>query len=273
MPNNGFSTSTARAGSRIGISAKILLAASLALITGLLIVGCAALYLERQALVGLQRENSLSIVDLLSGDIKTAMMADDMKKVDAYIKEVIEGKKAVAFGIYNEKGEERGSGAAGGPLVAEVLKSNKSANSEGMRNGTHILETILPLSNEARCQACHDKETKVLGALKLTTLTEQGYAASRKATIWLLVWGAGAFGASLLCLMIVLRLTVTQKINDFVAKVTDLARGEGDLTQQIIVQSNDEFGLLADEINFLVDKIRSIIVQIARTSENVSASP
>ena len=272
MPNHGVSASNARAGSRIGISAKILLAASLALITGLLIVGCAALYLERQALVGLQRENSLSIVDLLSGDIKTAMMADDMKKVDTYVKEIIQGKKAVAFNIYNDKGEERGTGTKGDPLVAEVLKSNKAANSEGMLNGTHILETILPLANEERCQACHDKETKVLGALKLITLTEQGYAASTKAAIWLLASGAAALVASLLCLMIVLRQTVTKKINDFVAKVTDLARGEGDLTQQIIVQSNDEFGLLADEINFLVDKIRGIIVQISRTSEHVSAS-
>ena len=272
MAGNDFSQQYPQARRKTGIATKILLAASVALITGLLIVGGAALYLERQALVSLQRENSLTFVNVMGDDIKNAMMADDMKKVDAYIKDVIEKKRAVAFSIYNEKGDERGSGAKGDPLVAEVLKSNKTASSEGVQNGTHILQTILPLPNEERCQSCHDKETKMLGALKLNTSIEQGYAASRKATLWLLVSAAVALAASVVCLLIVLRVTVTRKINDFVAKVTDLARGEGDLTKQIIVKSNDEFELLADEINSLVDKIRKIISQIARTSEQVSSS-
>jgi methyl-accepting chemotaxis protein len=246
--------------------------ATIALITGLVIVGGAALYLEKQALVGLQRENSLTFVNLMGDDVKTLMMADDMKKVDAYFKEVIEHKRAGAFAVYNEKGEERGSGAKGDPLVVEVLKSNKPASSESMQNGIHILETILPLPNEERCQSCHDKETKVLGALMLNTSMEQGYAASRKATLWLLVAGTVALVASFFCLMLILRVTVTQKLHDFVEKVTDLARGEGDLTKHISVSSNDEFGQLADEINTLVEKIRSIIAQIAQTSEQVSSS-
>jgi methyl-accepting chemotaxis protein len=246
--------------------------ATLALITGLVIVGGAALYLEKSALVGLQRANSLTLVDVLGDEIKTAMVTGDMKKVDSSIKEVIEGKRALAFSIYNDKGEERGSGAMGDSLVAEVQRSNKPASFEGIQNGRHILETILPLPNEVRCQSCHDKGLKVLGTLKLTTSIEQGYAASRKATFWLLIAGGMALVASFVCLMVVLRLTVTLKLEDFVAKVTDLARGEGDLTRQITVRSNDEFGLLADEINWLVDKIRKIISLIAQTSEQVSSS-
>ena len=259
-------------GRKTGIALKILLAASLALVTGLAIVGGAALYLERQALVGLQRENSLTTATIMGDDIKEAMMADDMKKVDAYIKEKVERKEAVGFSIYNEKGEERGKGTKGDALIAGVMQSNKDASSEGIEKGMHVLETVLPLPNEERCQKCHDKETKMLGALKLSTSIEQGYAASRKATLWLLAAGALALVVSFICLMIVLRVTVTQKLNDFVAKVTDLARGEGDLTKQIQVTSNDEFGQLADEINTLVDKIRRIISQIAQTSEQVSAS-
>jgi methyl-accepting chemotaxis protein len=88
----------------------------------------------------------------------------------------------------------------------------------------------------------------------------------------LLAAGGVALVASFICLMIILRVTVTDKLNDFVSKVTDLARGEGDLTKLIKVTSNDEFGLLADEINSLVEKIRGIISQIAHTSEQVSTS-
>jgi methyl-accepting chemotaxis protein len=272
MSQHDFASSSTRAGRRTSIATKILVAASLALITGLVIVGGAALYLEKQALVGLQKENSLTFVNVMGDDIKTAMMADDMKKVDAYIKDVIDKKRAVSFSIYNEKGEERGTGAKADALVAEVFKSSKPASEELFSNGIHILETVLPLPNEERCQECHDKETKMLGALKLNASIQQGYDASRKAMFMLLAAGAVALVVSFICLMIVLRVTVTQKLNDFVAKVTDLARGEGDLTKQINVTSNDEFGQLADEINTLVDKIRRIISQIANTSEQVSSS-
>jgi methyl-accepting chemotaxis protein len=272
MAENEFSSQHARSGRKTLIATKILFVATLALITGLLIVGGAALYLEKQALVGLQRENSLTFVNVMGDDIKTAMMADDMKKVDSYIKEVIDKKRAVAFSIYNEKGEERGTNKKGDAHVTEVLTNNKTISFEGTQNGIHVLETILPLPNEERCYSCHDKETKMLGALKLDTSIEQGYAASKTAAFWLLIAGAVALIASFVCLLIVLRLTVTRKINDFVAKVTDLARGEGDLTKQISVKSNDEFGHLADEINSLVDKIRRIIIQIAQTSEQVSSS-
>jgi methyl-accepting chemotaxis protein len=195
-----------------------------------------------------------------------------MKKVDVYIKDVIEKKRAVSFSIFNEKGMERGNGKKGDAHVTEVLTSNKPTTSIGMENGIHILETVLPLPNEERCQSCHDKETKMLGVLELNTSIEQGYEASRQATYLLLVAGAIALAASFICLMFVLRVTVTRRLNDFVAKVTDLARGEGDLTKQIVVNSNDEFGQLADEINSLVEKIRHIISDIAQTSEHVSAS-
>jgi methyl-accepting chemotaxis protein len=248
------------------------MAAIIALATGLIIVGGAALYLEKQALVGLQCENSLSFVNVMGDDIKTAMLADDMKKVDAYIKDVIERKRVLAFSIYNEKGEERGSKTKGDALISSAIQSNQPASSEELSNGTHILETVLPLCNEERCQVCHDKDIKMLGALKLTTSVEQGYTASRKGAFWLLLSGGVALVVSFMCLLVVLRVTVTKKLNDFVAKVTDLTRGEGDLTKLIKVTSNDEFGQLADEINSLVEKIRGIITQIAQTSDKVSSS-
>jgi len=272
MSQHERTSSPIQAGRRTGIATKILLVATLALITGLVILGGSALYLEKQALVGLQRDNSLAFVNIMGDDIKSAMMAGDMKKVDDYIKEVIEQKRALAFSIYNDKGELRGNKTKGDELVTNVMRNNKPASFEKTLNGTHVLDTILPLANEERCQACHSKETMMLGALKLTTSIEQGYSSSKKAALWLLASGGVALAVSFICLLIVLRATVTKRLNDFVAKVTDLARGEGDLTKMIAVTSNDEFGQLADEINSLVTKIRNIINQIAQTSDQVSSS-
>jgi len=254
------------------IATKILLVVTITLVAGLAIVGGAALYLEKQALVGLQRENSMNHVNTMGDEIKNGMMADDMKKVDAYVKEEIAKKRVVSLSIFNEKGEERGTGAKADGLVAGVIKSGQADSTEKILNGTHVLETLMPLPNEERCTSCHDKEIKVLGALKLDTSIEQGYEASRKATLWIIIAGFVALAICIVCLMVVIRQTVTRNLNDFVAKVTDLARGEGDLTRQITVKSHDEFGLLADEINSLVAKIRQIIGQIAVTSDQVASS-
>ena len=261
-----------RTGGRTSIATKILLVATLALVTGLVIVGSAAVYFQRSALLGLQKENSLTFVNIMGDDIKTAMLADDMKKVDSYIKEVIDKKRALQLVVYNEKGEERGSGKKGDELVTSVMKENKPASNIETLDGIHVLETVMPLPNEERCQSCHDKETKMLGALRLHTSIEQGFIASRKTAVWLAGSGAVALIASILCLMVVLRAAVTRRLNDFVAKVTDLTRGEGDLTRQITIDSSDEFGTLADEINSLISKIRTIIIQIAETSEQVASS-
>ena len=252
------------------IAARILLVATITLIGGLAIIGGAALYLEHQALIGLQRENNLQFANVMADDIKNAMMADDMKKVDAYTKEIIEHKRALALSVFNEKGDQRGSGAKGDALVIEVLKSGKPAATEALKGDLHILETVLPLVNEERCQTCHGKETAILGALKLDTSIEQGYAASRKAAWWLAIAGFMALIICVICLMLVIRKTVTKSLRDFVAKVTDLARGEGDLTRLITVQSNDEFSLLADEINALMGKIKTVIGQLYTKAERMA---
>src|SRR5690242_12359495 len=115
-------TKNADQGRASSIAARILLVATTTLIAGLTIIGGAALYLERQALVGLQRENSLQFANVMADDIKNAMMADDMKKVDAYIKDVIERKRALSLSIFNENGEERNTKAKADTLVAAAIK-------------------------------------------------------------------------------------------------------------------------------------------------------
>ena len=262
----------ARTGRRLSIATKILLAASIALIAGLAIVGGSALYLEKQALIRLQNENSLNAANIIGDDIKSDMMADDMKKVDAKIKEVISRKQAMALSVFNEKGEERGGATKSDAQVARALQSGEANSVEKLQKGVNVLETVLPLLNEERCTKCHDRETKILGALKLSSSIQGAYDASQKAALLLITSAVIALVASFIGLMVLLRFSVTRKLNDFVAKVTDLSRGEGDLTKKIEVTSNDEFGQLADEINHLVWKIRDIIVQISQTSEKVSST-
>ncbi len=267
--NSNVSSQTVKKGS---IATKILFVASIALISGLLIVGGAALYMAKHELVSLQKKNSINAANIIADDIRTIMLADNSKLVDAKIKEVNEHKQALSLAIFNEKGEERGSLSKDNPFVAKAIQSGQPEVIEKSENGIHILESYLPLANEERCKSCHDKETKILGVLKLNSSIEQAYEATKSSSIFLVVWGVAALIASIISLAIVLKITVTRKINAFVSKITDLSQGDGDLTKRLDTSGNDELTEANKQFNHFIDTLDALISHAARTAVDVANS-
>ncbi len=265
-------TITAQTGRKKSIATKILLVASISIIAGLLIVGVAALYLAKHELVSLQKKNSINAANIIADDIRDVMLADNAKLADEKIKEVTEHKQALSLTIFNEKGVERGGVSKDNPSVAKAIQSGQTEINEKTENGTHMLETYLPLANEERCQKCHDKDVKILGVLKLNSSIEQAYDATNSSGFFLVLWGLAALVASIVCLAIVLKITVTRKLNDFVAKISDLSQGDGDLTKRLDISGNDELTEANKQFNHFVDTIDTIISQAARTAVDVAAS-
>ena len=261
-----------RTGPRVSLAYKIMSVATASLIAGQALVGSAALHLAKLELVSLQKENSTNAASIICDEVKMDMLAGDAKKVDTTIKELIGQNRALSLVIFNEKGEERGSGAKGNHFVAGAIQNGRAITSEKSENGTHVLETYMPLLNEQRCQGCHDRDTKVLGVLKLNSSIERAYAASKRSGIILVMWGLAALIASFICLRIALKRIVTRKINEFVSKVTDLAQGDGDLTKRLDISGNDEFGEVNRQFNHFVDTLDVMIAHSARTAVLVAAS-
>ena len=54
--------------------------------------------------------------------------------------------------------------------------------------------------------------------------------------------------------------------------VTDLARGEGDLTQRISVTSHDEFGVVASRMNEFIEKIQYAIMDVRKASHQLETN-
>jgi methyl-accepting chemotaxis protein len=152
------------------------------------------------------------------------------------------------------------------------MQSGQPEINEKSENGIHILESYLPLANEERCQKCHDKDVKMLGVLKLNSSIEQAYEATRSSGFYLAIWGVAALIATIVCLTIVLKLTVTRKINNFVAKITDLSQGDGDLTKRLEISGNDELSEANRQFNNFVESLDTMISQTALTAVNVAAS-
>lgn len=51
----------------------------------------------------------------------------------------------------------------------------------------------------------------------------------------------------------------------------DLSKGEGDLTQRIAVDSKDEIGHLATHVNAFIEKLQTIIKDIATSSSELNS--
>ena len=56
------------------------------------------------------------------------------------------------------------------------------------------------------------------------------------------------------------------------AQLKDIAEGEGDLTQELKVKSQDEIGDLANSFNKMISNLRTMIQQVSITSEQLAAS-
>jgi methyl-accepting chemotaxis protein len=57
-----------------------------------------------------------------------------------------------------------------------------------------------------------------------------------------------------------------------IARIEDIAHGEGDLTQRVTVKSRDEVGRLATGFNTFVGKIHDVVAEVAANANNVAAS-
>ncbi len=65
--------------------------------------------------------------------------------------------------------------------------------------------------------------------------------------------------AIILTLIVILRLAISRPMEEFEAKMLNIAEGEGDLTQRVNVDSRDEIGVVAGFINKFIERIRTII--------------
>ncbi|MFQ1985788.1 methyl-accepting chemotaxis protein [Aeromonas veronii] len=62
---------------------------------------------------------------------------------------------------------------------------------------------------------------------------------------------------------------VTKPLADAVLALNDIANGDGDLTQRLKVQSQDEIGQLACAFNRFVERIQSVVSQVGETSNHL----
>lgn len=63
---------------------------------------------------------------------------------------------------------------------------------------------------------------------------------------------------------------IVKPIREVALRLQDIGSGEGDLTQRLVVTSQDEIGQLANGFNQFLDKLQSIIQQVIETANQVA---
>jgi methyl-accepting chemotaxis protein len=65
---------------------------------------------------------------------------------------------------------------------------------------------------------------------------------------------------------------IAKPLRDMVSMLDDMAQGEGDLTQRLATNRQDELGQIAQGFNTFLDKLQSMIKQVVSSVQNVSDS-
>ncbi|MCD4722604.1 MAG: cache domain-containing protein, partial [Desulfobacula sp.] len=77
-------------------------------------------------------------------------------------------------------------------------------------------------------------------------------------------------GIAILCLIIIFG--IGSSLNAMIVSFEDVAKGEGDLTKRIEINSKDELATLGDLFNFFMEKLQKIIQQLSGDSEKIDSS-
>lgn len=87
-----------------------------------------------------------------------------------------------------------------------------------------------------------------------------------------------AAGLALACLVLLLvasthvSRSIFVRLHDMVARMKDVAEGEGDLTKRLAVSSNDEVAELARWFNAFMDKLQEILSKVSSNSQSLAAA-
>jgi methyl-accepting chemotaxis protein len=236
-------------------------------------LGILTIWIQFRATMELQAKNNRNLSFVISKSFTDSMMSGDAKEIGAYIRVLKEKEFVRDLKIFNIEGKEPNSAnPEANPDIVKAVTTGKAIEEVRKRDGLHSLVNVIPIVNEERCKKCHDAAPRFLGGILLDTSLEDGYASAKRLTLILSGAGVFFFFAMIGGMYFFFKKTIIKDILDCARMVGVLSKGEGDLTVQMPVRSNDEIGQLAVGVNELTGKLREIIADLYRQAEQIAVS-
>ncbi|MDY0407965.1 methyl-accepting chemotaxis protein [Paracerasibacillus soli] len=174
---------------------------------------------------------------------------------------IFQGDTRVATNVM--KDGQRTIGTKSDPEIAEVvLKNEEPYIGEADIVGQKYLTMYQPLKN---------KNGEIIGMWlvgpKIKVISDTVFSLLTILSITIVILGVIA----VICSIFFTR-TIVRPIQTINKQLKEISEGEGDLTKELSVKSEDEIGDLAISFNRLISSLRQMISQIRDTSEQVAAS-
>lgn len=250
------------------LQVKITTAFIVALAVTLIIVGVTFLYqINKQMHEQLIVEGTITYRNA-SYAISYGLLTEDVELVNPYLNGVFSNSNLVAIEIYNLDGQlltRRSSDTSLKPYDSDFIRNllDKQTNELIQQETPDWIEFMGPSYYESQ----HEKP-ELIGYLRviIDKTGLQKNPANLILTIVIVAIIAFAVGATL---AFMLGQRIISPLREMTTAMEQIARGEGDLTQQLEITHEDEIGQMARSFNQFTDKLNQIVQDIIRTSTQI----
>ncbi|GBE57109.1 non-motile and phage-resistance protein [bacterium BMS3Abin01] len=246
---------------RTSLEAKILVLVMFVLAVGFSFFAYYDIKTDEEALRQ-QKEKLTSVISAeVAGSIQNTMLTVSDKKAvaTASLDKLRKVPEVDQIEVYSNQGEEVFNGldkpAVAQKEVLDVLESGDPVQFYQQRYGTEYLVDVRPLPNDASCQQCHGSDHALRGAVLVTTSMDDVQAAVQAKITRIAAVFIGGLAILLVVLAFALRVAVLKPLRKVVTVMRNIANG--DMSQRVVVISQDEVGDLADSFNRMTDNLQA----------------
>jgi len=251
------------------LTMKVFCIIGITLFLGFSVMGISSIWLGLNSSIRLYESSSRVLSSAIRQTIEEFMMKNDLDATSHYVSQLKQTKTVLDLAIFGKEGKSSGAKGEAEPLVLEAFKKGEPLNVQREVNGMKTLTSVIPLPNDQRCKTCHS-ESGYVGAIMLTTSLEDGYNSAKRLAVLQCIVGAVCFLFIVGGMNLFFRLAIIKNIINVSNNIKVLSHGEGDLTAKLPVTTSDEIGMLTEEVNKLVAKLRDIIAELYNQAGHVA---
>lgn len=223
------------------------------------------------------KESVQTLFDSFEDGVKGSLERGQMKNFQKILLHQKEIEGVLGVNLYDKSGKIN---LSSNDIANEEGLSSKLLSQLGQSKEPLVLETgsslIIygPQWVEPDCLRCHPSWEKdgIGGVLSLAYNLDSLNNVIDRLKYFTILGSFILLLVSSTMIFLVMRKMVSIPINGVVTGLKDAAEGEGDLTKRLEVRSKDEVGSLAKWFNIFVQKLQSIITDVAGNSEKLQSS-
>ncbi len=242
---------------------KVLLGIVLTSVFAVVVATVVAVQSDMTRLKDAVARDTVTLAKVVGESTAGAMAFGDTASAGATLKALSNSNRVDAAVIYDDSGNpfvwyERGNKKNSGPLPSGLPSRAGAEKLDVGSDEILIMESIIA------------DGTKIGTVYMRANLDELGEAVAEAA--WSSVATVIVISLFAVVVSFFIQRGIVNPINAAANALRDIAEGEGDLTQRLPVNSDDEVGQLARSFNRFIERVHSIISEFSVTSSELSAS-